>query len=246
MAQLGMQINTHSSEENNEQVRDIVKQQLTAWYFLHHILTTRWKDVFSRWSTPLLEIDRKLRSSHTFLQVTYDQIKSEVEARKKEGDIFQCCPSCGFESHHYEADQKVVYEASCLVCGLTEKALKIGCASCGEKVTFINEGFGQCDSCGVSFEPVDLAAELIDEGAAHIAAMEADSSWDLGNCSDCDGYQTVVRTKDDFYLCTSCFLMLDNLQSCGWCNEPNTGDMEHSSWAGCNHCDGRAGWEKDD
>lgn len=78
----------HSSEENSEQVRDIVKQQLTAWYFLHHILTTRWKDVFSRWSEPLLKVDKKLRSLHTFLQVVYDQIKPEIENRKKKGKYF--------------------------------------------------------------------------------------------------------------------------------------------------------------
>jgi hypothetical protein len=236
----------HSSEENSEQVRDIVKQQLTAWYFLHHILTTRWKDVFSQWSESLIEVDKKLRSLHTFLQVVFDQIKPDIENRKKEGEIFLCCPSCGFESQHHEADQKVLYEANCLVCGLTEKALKIGCTSCDKEVTFINEGFGRCDNCGESFEPDDLAGELIDEGAAYIAAKEADSSWDLGNCSDCDGYHTVVRTEVDSYICTSCFLTLDHLQCCGWCNEPNTGDMEHSSWAGCNHCDGRVGWEKDD
>lgn len=236
----------HSAEENNEQVRDIVKQQLTAWYFLHHILTTRWKAVFSQWSGSLLEIDKKLRSLHTFLQVIYDQIESDIKKKKAAGEIFQCCPSCGFESQHHEADKKVVYEASCLVCGLIEKALIIDCTSCGEEVTFINEGFGRCDNCGEKFEPDDLADELIDDGAAYIAAKEADPSWDLGNCSDCDGYHTVVRTGDDSYICTSCFLALDSLQWCEWCNEPNTGDMEHSSWDGCNHCDGRAGWEKDD
>ena len=70
--------------------------------------------------------------------------------------------------------------------------------------------------------------------------------WSLGNCSDCDGYHTVVRTEDDSYICVCCFLSVDSLQWCGWCNEPNTGDMEYSSWTGCNHCDGRAGWDKDD
>jgi hypothetical protein len=236
----------HSSEENSEQVRDIVKQQLTAWYFLHHILTTRWNDVFIRWSESLLEVDKKLRSLHTFLQVIYDQIKPDIDERKKEGDIFKCCPSCGFESQHHESDQKVVYGANCLVCGLSEKALKIDCTSCGEEVTFINEGFAVCGSCNENFEPDDLALELINEGAAYIAAKEADSSWDLGNCSDCDGYHTVVRAEDDSYICTSCFLVLAYLQFCGWCNEPNTGDMEHSSWSGCNLCDGRGGWEKDE
>ena len=236
----------HSSEQNSEQVRGIVKQQLTAWYFLHHILTTRWKDVFSRWSESLLKVDKKLRSLHTFLQVVYDQIKPDIEKRKKDGEMFERCPSCLFESQHHGIDQKVVYEANCLVCGLNENALKIFCPFCGEDVTFINEGFGQCDNCSKRFEPDDLAYELIDEKAAYVAAKEGDSSWNLGNCSDCDGYHTVVRTEADEYICTSCFLTLEHLEYCDWCNEPNTGDMENSSWAGCNHCDGRAGWDRDD
>lgn len=236
----------HSSEENSEQVRDIVKQQLTAWYFLHSILTTRWKDVFDQWNEPLLEVDKKLRSLHTFLQVVYDQIKPDIENKKKKGEAFEHCPSCGFESQHHETEHEVVYEAKCLVCGLNEMALKISCTSCGEEVTFTNEGFGQCGNCGEHFEPDDLTDVLIDEGAAYIAAKEGDSSWDLGNCSDCDGYHTVVRIESGEYTCTSCFLTVDHVEYCGWCNEPNTGDMEHSSWAGCNHCDGRAGWDKDD
>lgn len=236
----------HSDEENKEQLRGIVKQQLTAWYFLHNLLTTRWEDVFKKWSGTLSDIDKKLRSLHTFLQVIFDQISPDINKRKKAGETFQRCPSCGFNSQHHETKHKVIYDANCLVCGLSEKVLKIKCPSCGHEVTFINEGFGKCNNCGENFEPDDLVDELIDEGASYIAAKEGDDSWDLGNCSDCDGYHTVVRTEDDSYICTSCFLILDSLQSCGWCNELNTGDMEHSSWAGCNHCDGRADWEKDD
>ena len=35
-----------------------------------------------------------------------------------------------------------------------------------------------------------------------------DDSWDLGNCSDCEGHHTVVRLEEDSYLCTCCFLNL--------------------------------------
>ena len=235
----------HSDEENKEQVRDIVKQQLTAWYFLHHILTTRWNDVFDKWSGKLFEIDQRLRSLHTFLQVVFDQIKPDIDNRKQAGEIFKCCPSCAFESQHCGSEQKMIYEASCLVCRLSEKALKIDCPSCNEEVTFIDEGFGSCD-CGKSFEPEDLVGALIDESAAYRAAKDGDDSWDLGHCSNCGGYHTVVRIEDDSYICTCCFLTLDSLERCDWCNEPNTGDMEDSLWAGCSHCDGRVGSGRDD
>ncbi len=236
----------HSEQANKEQRRAIVKQQLTAWYFLHQLLTKRWGPVFSKWADEVSEINKKLQELHIFLQVTYEQLKPEIEKRKARGELFQNCPSCGFESQQHEDVKKVVYEAECLVCGLFEKILKIECPSCASEVMFVNEGFGQCDNCNEEFEPDDLAGELIDSNAVHVAAKEGDDTWSLGNCSDCDGYNTVVRTKDDTYVCTSCFLTLDHLQLCGWCNEPNTGDMSYSFASGCNHCDGRAGWEEDD
>jgi hypothetical protein len=236
----------HSKKENQDQVRNIVKQQLTAWYFLHNLLTNRWDNVFSKWTDKLKTIDGLLKELHAFLQVIYDQLKPELERKKLQGVLFNDCPSCGFKAQRNEADCKIVYDADCLVCGLSEKALKINCTSCGHEIRFVNEGFGNCDNCNTIYEPDDLAEELLDSGATHSALMDGDDSWDLGNCAHCDGYHTVVRTDKDDYICTSCFLVKEYLRRCDWCNEPNTGDMEHSSWTGCSHCDGRAGWEKDD
>ena len=230
----------HSDEENKEQIIAIAKQQLTAWYFLHRVLTTRWNTVFEKWATNLSEIDQRLRSLHTYLQVVYDQIKPDIAERTQAGEIFEICPSCFYETQHHELEEKIVYHATCLVCELSEKALRVECPSCDHIVTFTNEGFGNCENCKRSFEPEDLVNELIDHGEVYIATTDGDDSWDLGNCSECDGYHTVVRMQDDLYICTSCFLELDSLGRCGWCGEPNTGDMKHSSWEGCSHCEGQS------
>lgn len=48
------------------------------------------------------------------------------------------------------------------------------------------------------------------------------------------------------YFCTNYFDLSKHLKVCEWCTEPNTGDTEHSYLTGCNHFDGKAGWEKDD
>ena len=235
----------HSDEENTKQVTDIIKQQLTAWYFLHRLLTKRWNKVFGKWSLSISEIDQKYRSLHHYLLVVYDHIKPEIEKRKQAGELFQKCPSCFYESQHHESEEKIVYHATCLVCELSENALRIKCPSCNHVVTFVNDGFGKCENCETSFEPDDLVDELIDHGAADIAATDGDNYLDLGNCSNCESRQTVVRMEDELYICTCCFLELDSLQQCGWCGEPNTGNMEDSLWSGCSHCDGRAGWIKD-
>lgn len=236
----------HSEQEISELTRNIVKQQLKAWHFLHQLLTAPWKDVFSSWQEKIAEIDSALREIHEFLQVVFDSLQPEIISLKAKGARFERCPSCAFNAQQHDDELKVVYESKCLVCGLTENCLSIECPECSTLVAFRNEGFATCQSCGKSFEPEDVADLLIDAGAAHMAAKEGDDSWGEGNCSDCDGYHTVVRTENDEWICASCFGVFDSLESCGWCNEPNTGDMEHSYVTGCNHCDGMVGWYKDD
>ncbi len=236
----------HSDEESDESTRSIVKEQLKAWYFLHQLLTAQWKEVFSNWRVKIADIDTSLRELHEFLQVVFDNLGSEIEALKVKGFLFEQCPSCGFIAQQHDDEVKIIYEAKCLVCGLIEKCLKIKCTACSEIVTFRNEGFTTCHSCGKSLEPEELADALIDASAAHIAAMEGDDSLDAGNCSDCDGYHTVISTENGTWICASCFGEFELLENCEWCNELNTGDMEHSHVFGCNHCDGRAREHKDD
>ncbi len=236
----------HSEEESDKFKRDIVKKQLKAWFFLHQLLVVKWKAGFSPWDEKISELDKDLRKLHDFLQVVFDNLKPKLDENKKKGILYEECPSCSFEAQEHCEDENTIYEAQCLVCGLIKKNLNIQCAGCGETVTLKEEGFGQCQSCGKRLEPEDVADELIDSGAAYIAAKEGDYSYGQGNCSHCDGYHTVVKTKNDEWICASCFGVFKSLEVCDWCDDLNTGDMEHSYVAGCNHCDGMAGWHKDD
>lgn len=43
------------------------------------------------------------------------------------------------------------------------------------------------------------------------------------------------------YLCTNCFAYFDPVGQCQWCNDPMTGDTDHTYVTGCEHCDGYAG-----
>jgi len=236
----------HSAEENNRLKQSIIKQQLKAWYFLQQILSVKWHDVFCDWSDKIFEIESALKKFDEFLRVLFDNIRPEIERKKNEGIVFDQCPSCGFDSQQHKNELKKIYEANCMVCGLSEKCIKIHCPDCQSIVTFRNEGVGVCPSCEKHFEPEDVASELIDSASAHIAAMDGDDSWDSGNCSYCNGYHTVVRTENDEWICASCLEAFEFLSRCGWCNELNTGDMEDSYVTGCNFCEGYAGWHSDD
>ncbi len=236
-----------SAEKNKRLSEVIAKEQLTAWYLLHKILIGRWSDVFSPWSEKLKEIDEKLRKLQKFLQVIFDQLEPEITRRKGNGAIFRGCPSCNFPSQEHIGDTGELYKAKCLVCGFIDTCLTIECPDCEISVLFVNEGFGECSDCKRKFEPEHVAEELINHEAAYIAMKDGDDSWEFGNCSDCDGYHTVVRL-DQYncdYLCAVCFGVFDSMQNCGWCNDLNTGDMEYSYWAGCNFCDGQLKWDDD-
>lgn len=157
----------HTDEEEKELRQKIVKQQLSAWYFLHRLLTDQWKNTFSPWSREIIKIDEKLRELHAFLDVVFDNLAEEIASLKAKGIIFKECPSCGFESQTHEDEQDRVYESKCLVCGLSQRSLQIVCPDCGEIVLFINEGISKCDNCGRRFEPEDVADILIDDAAAY-------------------------------------------------------------------------------
>ena len=206
---------THPAEQGEQLLQAIAKQQLNAWYLLHRLLSGRWKNVFGAWLKQIKDIDGKLKKHHAFLQVIYDHLSEDIQNRKSAGSAFNTCPSCGFESQENQQELGEIYKAVCLVCGLVEECLAIECPNCGANVQCVNEGFSECDSCGKKFEPEDVANILLDEEKAYIAAKDGDDSWDLGNCSDCDGYHTVVRIDHEHYVCASCFGRFDSVQRCG-------------------------------
>jgi hypothetical protein len=233
----------HSAEKNKELLRAIAKEQLTAWYLLHRLLATRWKGVFAAWSPQIADLDQHLRRHHTFLQVIFDQLRPDLEQLVEEGYKLYTCPSCGFDAERHDNSPKEFYESECLVCGLDRTCVEIACPKCGEMVTFRNESFATCSACQNALQVTDLIEALTDTAEAYIGEPEGEEYF--VNCSSCDGYHTVVPYGDR-YICAACFGKFDHLETCDWCNEPNTGDMEFSYLTGCNHCDGKAGRERDD
>jgi len=233
-------------DNHDKEKADIVKEQLTAWYFLHKKLSGQWKDVFSPWSIRINDINESLKRFTKFLIVVFEKLSPEIEKLKHQGFLFRVCPSCKFEAQKHDTGQNIVYKSECMVCGLSEQCLQIKCPDCGKLVFFENEGFSTCENedCGKKFEPNELAAILTDDDAAYRAAKDGDD--ESGNCSDCDGYHTVIKTEDDLYTCTCCFGTFGKLEHCDWCYDLNTGDMSHSGIFGCNYCEGLVGSHKDD
>lgn len=234
----------HYEKDRVQSIEKIVKQQLRAWYFLHRILSQKWKYYFREWSEQISDINEKLKGHKIFLQVIFNEIEDTIKEKVKSGYLFLRCASCGFEAQEHSREYKEIYQAKCLVCDVIDTCIKIKCSKCRSDMYFVNGGFSECLSCSTQYEPTDLAYHLLDGIQSHIAAKDGDDSWTLGNCDFCDSYQTVVRIEDE-YVCTNCFEQFDCMSRCDWCGALNTGDMEHSYITGCNQCEGLLGHERD-
>jgi len=237
----------HADHQRNDSdsMGDVVGEQLKAWYFLHRILTTRWRDKFASWSSEITELHHKLMQLREFLRAKYDALQPKIREMDERGATFTACPSCGFEAQENDSVENVVYESTCLVCNLTESKLNIACPDCGETVSFAGGGFSTCQSCGKDFEPTDVADALCDSDIEHLAIKDGDR-LPRGNCSHCESADHTVVPEGDGWVCAGCFERFESLGTCGWCNELNTGDLELSFLVGCSHCPGSNAWNRDD
>lgn len=237
-----------SEEAEKRVIRAIVREQLTAWYYLHDLLLKQWVDVFNEWVPQISAIDRKLRKNHEFLRIIFDEIKSQIEADKNDGFLFMECPSCAFEADRHQNLIDSVYQAECLVCGLSEPCVRTLCSECegeGAVVLFHGTPKATCSSCGESYNGSKLHEIFIDETESFLAAKDGGGYPFPLNCGECDGYKTVVEVSEGEYLCTECFSVSEYFGVCEWCNEESTALSDDTYWNGCGFCDGRSGWDRD-
>ena len=225
------------------QMERIVAEQSTAWFYLHDLLTKQWDTHFKTWRKEIRQLESVMKKHRSYLKAKFNVLRATIKEEMKQGVIFASCSACGFHSARQEEIIEGLKRETCLVCDHSPHVLIFGCPDCQTEVKLIGEGIGECKKCGKTFEPDDVVEALINNGASYIGDDEY--VGELGNCLSCDGYHTVV-SYNDAYLCASCLEYFDKLETCGWCNEPNTGDMEDSYLAGCNHCDGKLGWDKDE
>lgn len=234
-------------EEQGLQVQKIVKEQFIAWYFLHDLLLKQWNNTFNEYSEKINKIGLKLKKHHLFLQVKYEEIKSRITELKAEGYKFYTCPSCDFDSNKHTDIINETYESECLVCDLNQTCLIIKCDKCSKgEVRFQGEPRAECNICKHSFNEDDLKEKFVDDSAAYMAIRDGVSNYFPINCGACSGYETVIEINKNDLLCVECFDVSRSYGTCEWCNEQSTNLREESYVTGCEFCEGRMGWERDD
>jgi hypothetical protein len=222
----------------------IVAEHGRSWFHLHRLLN-RWQAYFHDFDAQIVQANRAMKKHGKYLTAKFKALKPELDASRKAGVVPQKCSACGFKAGLNQSVDPQIGTLRCLVCDHTETQVEIDCPHCSQPVVIGGEGYATCEHCGKSIEPEHLVEALTDHGAAHIAIADGDDSWEPATCGFCGDSHTVVK-REDFYFCANCFEFADHVERCGWCNEPNTGDMEQSYSTGCNQCSGKLGWEKDD
>lgn len=234
----------HGLDSDEKAKAQIVAEHCRSWFHLHRLLN-RWDHYFHDFGGDIARADRAMKGHRKYLAAKFKALKAELGAAREAGNAPKACSACGFKAAIPDDLDDQIALLRCLVCDHTETQVELDCPHCDEPIVMANEGYATCEHCGESIEPEHLVDALTDHAAAHIGIKDGDDSWEPANCGSCEGYHTVVK-RGDYYFCASCFDISDHIEQCGWCNEPNTGDMEHSYSVGCSHCDGKAGWEKDD
>ncbi len=232
----------HQGLDSDEKAKaQIVAEHCRSWFHLHRLLN-RWGGYFHDFGSEIAHADRAMKGHRKYLAAKFKALKPELDAARKAGSAPKACSACGFKAAIPDALDDQIASLRCLVCDHTETQVELECPHCGESVVLANEGYATCDHCGGSIEPEHLVDVLTKDVVGTKDYFETGLP---ANCGTCEGYHTVVE-RDDMYFCANCFELSDHVEQCEWCNELNTGDMEHSYSVGCSHCDGKVGWEKDD
>jgi hypothetical protein len=231
-------------ESEGKAKQKIVSEQCRSWFYLHRLLD-RWSAHFADFKDDIARAEKLMKKHRTYLGAKFEALKPELEKAKQSGNAFKRCSVCSFKAAIPEAMDEELATVSCMVCDHSEIHVEIECPYCYNRISIAGEGYGRCRHCRGEIRPEHLFDALFDRGAAYLAFKDGGGDSYTANCGECCEYHTVVL-RGDVYFCTNCFSISDDVEYCQWCNEPTTGNMDNTYFTGCEHCEGKAGWEADD
>ena len=236
----------HETADDKNIIQSIAKEQLRAWYDLHKLMSTIWRDFYTDYYGKIQRIERLLGNHREFLKFKYLDIQDDIAKRKDNGVSFSICSSCSFPSAESEEPVEPVLTLRCLVCSYVDRSIKIECPECQKPGRLREGGSYTCDSpdCETALDAEGLAdllnSEMVDPSDAYNARTPA-------HCGECEGYHTVIEFNHR-YLCLQCLQFSSDISACEFCGEFGTGTLEESYSSGCIACEGNVGWQsgKDD
>ncbi len=213
----------------------VVAEQLRAWFYLHRLLTDRWRSHFPAITKQLDTFDKRMQKIREYLKAKFDALKPEIETHVQAGKKLDDCPSCGFRALVVEEYLGELFNCHCEVCDWTSCQIEFACPDCGNPVVLRGEGRGSCVNCGKDFEPDDVTGILGDPHDAYCAIKDGDDHLSTGNCSLCESMGTLIPYHGK-YLCTNCLDVCEERWQCNWCGEYTNQETESGFYSGCFAC----------
>ncbi len=234
------------SELNQEKQREaIILEQCRGWFYLRRLLGDEWRDVFGAFQHLVTEINASMKRHRAYLGAVFQQIQPELDVARRNGAFLAKCNACAFDAQIL--DEIGPQEQACRVCLAKESFLLHACPEeeCGKQTLLRVEECEawKCEHCGSAIGLDDILRQYTIEGKA-----DHDEPNQSAFCTECGHIPETAGTLDDgeTVFCFNCFYWPEKIEYCGWCNEPFTGDAEDTYWSGCEKCEGKAGWTRDD
>ena len=226
------------AKANNKTLEEVVPEQYSAWFYLHSLLSVKWKSVFRDYLAEFEELNHLMHRHKKYLSAKYEEIKAEIETDKDNGTKYETCYFCNFNAAKVDDRDDPLFSCVCRVCNMHSNFLVVACPKCGTNIQIKDLGHGECNKCGFSSD-LDF---LLDKLSPYEDPKEEPVRAYCGNCEYTD--TATVIPFDSGYLCLNCLELFDEPENCEWCNELIAGmDMEGSYIYGCVLCDGHGDWD---
>ncbi len=238
-------VHFYHSGLNGKQRNEIKLEQAIAWFELNRFVADTWCEEFKPFASEFQRMERSLIANNHYAKAKYEDIKPKIEGLKKTGKTFKDCPRCHTNAYKATEEAPRLTSHYCMVCFHSGKQLQIDCPHCCDSDQSMKPYAGfSCTKCNGEVSGKREIFELLDQHSFRGTkdSFEADTP---ASCDECQGYHTVCEYEDG-YLCTNCFACFDAVGQCEWCNDPITGDTDHTYVTGCEHCDGYAGHHAND
>ncbi|PCI00527.1 MAG: hypothetical protein COB76_03410 [Alphaproteobacteria bacterium] len=238
----------HTDARKEELLEEIAVEQSSCWFFLRRLLEG-WENIFGEYADKINLINASMKEHDIYLDTVFSRISPEINQDKERGVIFINCKRCKKEASEQFQKTNHIFESKCRVCLLNNRFLKVPCNkdNCSGSIK-IEEGdtLFYCETCDETMEHSEISEKLETNGPVTPDDYHCHVQT---NCALCCELDSVVENDNSYYICTNCFYFTQNdIGQCGWCSENQIGggDLDGSTWSGCEFCDGQAGHMKDD
>lgn len=221
----------YADKPDDSAIQKVVAEQCRGWFYLHPLLTGRWRDSFTPYLSGIETIDRVMRiiKKNEFLRLRFDARSQGIETGKARGAVFSVCAACDYEAAKVARDSLAgpLFSVKCLVCDTEGRVFKIECPNCHSN-TLVQQLFTwQPDSDASALRNIEVSCktcqtlisfeDIINKNPSIEPNESPERFAFCGN--DCRGSAVLFGDK---WVCLSCRDVCEVVRECDGCGRLTT------------------------